>query len=130
MTNKVSTEEVHAILARQNEMLINKAFEYASDSDRLWNFKIIGHIWSAISNHYTLNPKYEGLLVLWLKHFVSMLDLTEIISYMRSGIIPQDDELLSKVEVLLAEKSPDNINYQILWELIIKEDISNARNNS
>ena len=84
--------------------LIGKAAEYATDDDRLHNFKVAG-ISRGRSPEYAL----DGMM---LKHIVSMWDIVDRM---------EDDRSYVPSEELVAEKLGDIINYILLLEAAIED---------
>lgn len=130
MINEVANKTIEMICERSKVTMTRKATEYASGGDRLWNFKRIGEFVDIIYGNWMLPAKYLGLIGLWLKHFVSMLDLTMRVARWQAGL--QEGEHSPEVTRdaildLLDEKSGDNINYQMLWELQLREDLNDDR---
>lgn len=99
------------ILARTTNVLSTKSAEYATDEDKLHNFKRAG----AMQN---CTPE-KALVGMWAKHLVSILDIVDNIEKNDGFVDMYDgyDEYLAKVE----EKVTDAINYLILLEALIKE---------
>ena len=98
--NKIVNNRIDLI----QSVLVNKAAEYASDGDRLANFKDGATITG-------LTPE----LTLWAymaKHLASVKKIIDEIG----------DDKLPSIE-LLEEKVGDSINYFILLEAVIKERI-------
>ena len=85
--------------------LIKKGKEYASNADRLYNFKRAAEI-----GRTTPEKALQGMR---LKHSVSVLDLIE-------GRLPLTKELIE-------EKLGDEINYLILLEAVLKEKLDADR---
>ena len=101
------------ILNRRIELtksvLASKNVEYASDSDKLHNFKrackMIG-----------CSPE-KALIGMATKHFISILDIVDKIDSNKNYVAKSSVEVIAKVE----EKIGDAINYLILLEALIKE---------
>jgi hypothetical protein len=91
-------------LAQIHEVLQVKAFEYAQDGDRLYNFKVVARI-----NNTT--PE-EALWGMAMKHVVSVIDLIE--------------GRLERSEKKVDEKIGDLINYLILLEALFVEEREQA----
>ena len=90
------------------KILTSKAKEYASDTDRLHNFKVAAR---------TLNCTPErALLGMMMKHQVSVMDLIDNID---KGLIPS--------EPMIEEKLGDFCNYIILLEALFKERLQNIQ---
>jgi hypothetical protein len=85
--------------------LTNKAKEYVINDDRLYNFKRAGEI-------ARCKPK-EALKGMMLKHLVSVFDLIE-----QEANSDRDKQLY-----LIDEKIGDAINYLILLEALLKEEL-------
>lgn len=97
-------------------ILASKNKEYASDKDKLHNFKRAG----AMEN---CTPE-KALVGMWAKHIVSLLDIVDKID-------ANEAEELVKIclgegltKGMLEEKIGDAINYLILLEALIKERYS------
>lgn len=89
------------IVNRCLNTLALKEQEYSSDVSRFHNFDIAARI---------INTTPEKALVgMWIKHFVSLLDIVESIEH----IVPSRN--------LLIEKVTDSINYIILLYGMIEE---------
>ena len=92
-------------IAKIRSILVEKAKEYAKDTDRYHNFNIAGRI---------LNTTPEKALIgMWMKHVVSVLDLVDW-----ADILP--DKLSTEI---IDEKIGDAINYLILLEGMLKEGL-------
>jgi len=102
--NKLLTARIKDI----QESLGYKSAEYASNIDKLHNFKRAGRMMDC-------SPQ-RALLGMWIKHLTSVFD---IIDKADKGELP-DKELWN-------EKIRDTINYTILLEAIIKEQIQDAK---
>lgn len=92
-------------LARTREVLAAKADEYASETDRLHNFKRAAELGS--------DTPAEALLGMLRKHWVSLMDLAD-----RSFLgvpIPA---------AVVDEKIGDAVNYLILLEAVLLEPVS------
>ena len=102
----MNNEEFEKILDRRlqkiKETLARKAGEYASDQDRLYNFKRAAQMDG-------ITPA-EALWGMKRKHMVSVVDLVE-------GRVPVTEKLID-------DKIGDDINYLILLEAVLKEEIS------
>lgn len=101
-------EDFAALLDRRIEhirsTLIRKASEYASNTDRLHNFK-------AAAAMLRTTPA-SALIGFLAKHLVSIFDLVE---EQRQGVVRQD------LDIMVDEKIGDAINYLILLEAVMKE---------
>jgi len=95
-------------IADMRSSMASKSSEYASSVDKLHNFKRAGRVLSC-------NPQ-RALVGMWVKHLVSVLD---IVDKTESGVLPSEE--------LWNEKIRDSINYLVLLEAIIKEQIKNAK---
>ena len=91
------------------EVLCKKAEEYASEEDRLHNFK------SAVG--FTKLSPEQSLWGMATKHFVSVKDIVDKC---------QDPNYRPKQELML-EKIGDSINYLILLEALLTERISESK---
>ena len=81
------------------EVLAGKAAEYASDTDRLKNFKVAAAL-------QEITPE-QALMGMWSKHVVSVVDL------IKKGKRPP--------QAMIDEKIGDTINYLVLLEALWKE---------
>jgi len=93
-------------------VLASKNKEYASDVDKLHNFKRAG-------NMLNCSPEY-ALVGMWTKHIISLLDIVDKIN-------TDAEERYTPKELtkeMLDEKIGDAINYLILLEALIKERYS------
>ena len=97
-------------------VLASKNKEYASDKDKLHNFKRAGDMLRQVPE--------QALVGMWTKHIISLLDIVDNIN---------KDEELALVQIclgggltkeMLEEKIGDAINYLILLEALIKERYS------
>lgn len=79
--------------------LIDKASEYASDTERLHNFKVGARLLDT-------TPE-KALWGMMLKHLISVMDLV--------------NEPEKATQWLISEKISDNINYLILLEALLTE---------
>lgn len=86
-------------LAKTKSVLASKATEYATDEDRLHNFKVAAAI--------TGVTPAQALLGMWVKYVVSICDMVR--SDMPYGVGQWD------------EKIGDAVNYLVLLEAIIHE---------
>jgi hypothetical protein len=104
MNNTDFTTVVSSRLEKINAVLPAKGKEYASDTDRLHNFKVAARM---------SEPQTTPEMALWgmlTKHLVSVLD---IVVATKSGAAPPDH--------LRDEKLGDAINYLILLEALLIE---------
>ena len=83
-----------------HDTIASKSNEYASDEDRLHNFKAAALI-------ERCSPK-EALLGMWTKHLVSVIDI------IKSKTLPP--------EKVIDEKIGDAINYLFLLEILLIEE--------
>jgi hypothetical protein len=98
--NKIVTESIDSIQL----VLVNKAKEYASEGDRLVNFKDGARITG-------LTPE----MTLWAYMAKHLASIKKIIDDMNKGDLPTNE--------LLDEKIGDAINYLILLKATIKEQL-------
>lgn len=99
--DKIVNERIEKI----KKILGSKAKEYASNEDRLYNFKR-----AAEMDRTTPAKALWGMMA---KHRVSVADLVE-----GEGCVVMDQE---SYKALIEEKIGDSINYLILLEAILKE---------
>lgn len=102
------------IIYRTTKTLASKSAEYASDSDKLHNFKRAGAMLGC-------SPE-KALVGMATKHFISILDIVDEIEYkcgtnVRCFPSSDPEEFVGTLE----EKIGDAINYLILLEALIKE---------
>jgi len=102
MNNEQFNQVVEDRISKIRAILVKKAVEYASDTDRLHNFKVAAQISSK-----PCTPE-QALLGMWRKHLVSVIDIIE------SGVKPSVE--------LRDEKIGDAINYLILLEALLIEE--------
>ncbi len=86
------------------ETLCNKGDEYASDKDRLHNFKKAAQIKGC--------DPIQALDGMWLKHRVSLEDMLDRLA---------TDHCYLPSKELIAEKLGDNHNYTLLLEGLIED---------
>jgi len=98
MNNEQFNQVVENRIDQIRKVLVNKAAEYASDTDRLHNFKVAARI-----DVVPVTPE-QALLGMWRKHLVSILDM------IASKTTPS--------AALRDEKIGDSINYLILLEAL------------
>ena len=99
---------------KTRQVLDSKNKEYASDVDKLHNFKRAG-------NMLQCSPEF-ALVGMWTKHIISLLDIVdkinkEDVKLNNMFVCKPDDVTIPLVE----EKIGDAINYLILLEALIKE---------
>lgn len=109
----MTKEQFDSIVATRcssiTKVLVEKAKEYASEEDRLHNFKYAGK---------RLNCSPERALVgMKEKHSVSVMDMIRDIE---NGTFKRDMAYIN-------EKIGDEINYLILLEALLKERVSNDK---
>src|SRR4030043_803807 len=106
----MNTEEFNKLLEERiektREILGRKASEYASDEDRLYNFREAGR-------QLKITPE-KALQGIKIKHDVSVDDLIDMTA---------KNDLKITIE-LINEKIGDSINYLILLEALLKERIN------
>lgn len=100
MTNEHFKNILQMRLAATETTLAKKAHEYASDEDRLHNFKKAAMVLNC-------TPK-QALLGMLAKHLVSVIDLV--------------NDPADATWALWDEKIGDSINYLILLEALVKEE--------
>jgi hypothetical protein len=97
-------------------VLPTKNKEYASDSDKLHNFKRAGAMLGC-------TPE-KALIGMWTKHIISILDKVDEIEYKcnsESDCFPVFEDDTEEYIETIEEKIGDAINYLILLEALIKE---------
>jgi hypothetical protein len=104
--NTMKTEQFNEIVEARCEkikkVLVKKAAEYSSDTDRLHNFKVAARV-----NDETPEKALWGMMA---KHLVSILD---IVAATRGGRMPSAE--------MRNEKITDAVNYLILLEALLIE---------
>lgn len=101
------TKLVDARCASIQTILTSKAKEYASDVDRLHNFKYAGE-------RLRCTPE-KALIGMMEKHSVSVIDMVN------------DCEKYNYSHAYIEEKIGDHINYLVLLEALLKERNKNDR---
>ncbi len=97
-------------------VLVSKNVEYASDTDKLHNFKRAGKMLGQ-------TPE-QALIGMWTKHVISILDIVnklkknETIWEKLNRLMHRSSTISKK---LIEEKIGDAINYLILLEALLKE---------
>ena len=104
----MNIENFNQIVSRRfaacEAVLVQKGDEYATESDRLHNFKKAGRIKG--------QDPVQALDGMWLKHLVSIDDIIERMI---------NDPLFVPDQDLMREKLGDNINYTVLLEGLIED---------
>lgn len=101
-------------IEKTRKVLVSKNAEYASDTDKLHNFKRAGEM-------ERCSPE-KALIGMWTKHIISLLDIVDELEAKcgtNANTFPAFDMVsyLDKID----EKIGDAINYLILLEALIKE---------
>ena len=114
MNVKKFNEMLEERIKKTRAILDSKNKEYASDIDKLHNFKRAG----AMEN---CSPE-KALIGMWAKHIISILDMMDELNTKcgtRANSFPSlnPNEYIDTIE----EKIGDAINYLILLEALIKE---------
>jgi hypothetical protein len=103
----MNQEKFDAVLNRRidliRQVLASKRKEYAQDGDRLHNFNR--------SASMLCGTREAALIGMWTKHVVSILDIVDNFQNEKPSI------------AMVEEKIGDAINYLILLEAMMKEDI-------
>lgn len=99
MNNNDFTESVEAQMKRASQVLVKKAEEYASDEDRLHNFKVAAKL-----QGITVEQAVVGMMA---KHVTSVFDMV-----MSGEDFPME---------MWHEKIGDNLNYLILLQAAVEE---------
>lgn len=102
--NRLVDERIEKI----RSVLSKKAEEYATE-DRLHNFKVAAKTLGVTSE--------RALIGIYIKHFVSVLDLVDWIDNTPEKITSE----------IVDEKIGDSINYHILLEGLLRERIENMK---
>ena len=101
-------------IKKTRAVLDSKNKEYASDIDKLHNFR-------RASGMLQCSPEY-ALVGMWTKHIISLLDIVDKINKadieMGNNFVCKPDDVTIP---LVEEKIGDAINYLILLEALIKE---------
>lgn len=116
MTNEQFDCVLDARLDSICRVLAVKAGEYATDSDRLHNFKVSAGLVGT-------SPAQEAHAFM-RKHVVSILDL---IKWVESPAVIPDNLTTEQLIGRIREKVGDAINYMILIEAILIEVVLNSR---
>lgn len=102
MNNEAFNKHLKYMQSVTVDTLTNKAKEYASDGDRLHNFKVAAEV-QGIST-------YAALAGMMAKHTVSVYDMIREGGYQPEAMFPME---------LWEEKIKDSINYLfLLWALL------------
>ena len=114
MDKKEFDQLLLARLLKTKEVLASKNAEYASDTDKLHNFKRAGDM-------NRCSPE-KALIGMWTKHIISLLNIVDELEEKcgtNANCFPSfnPDDYIGTVE----EKIGDAINYLILLEALIKE---------
>ena len=109
MNNQTFNSLLENRITKTREVLGAKAGEYASEDDRLHNFKV-----AARFSATQITPE-EALVGMWRKHLVSVLDIVDGITKGAKEGLPLPSA------TLVDEKISDSINYIILLEALIHE---------
>ena len=106
----MEAEQFETLLIKRLDQIQNtlghKAKEYVQEGDRLYNFKVAARV-----NNTTSAKALWGMIT---KHLVSVMDLK--------------DGKLKATHAMINEKIGDMINYLILLEAILKEDLNEEDN--
>lgn len=124
MEHEKFNELLKEILDRTTNVLASKSAEYASDSDKLHNFKRAGAMLGC-------SPE-KALVGMWTKHIISILDIVDEIDMQQSTHFKKLKKVFAKRFfkkyygkkmhiAVVEEKITDAINYLILLEALIKE---------
>jgi uncharacterized protein YbcI len=103
VTNEQFEDILLVRMAAVESMLVSKAGEYATDQDRLHNFKEAARLNS--------ESPAEALMGMLVKHFVSLLDIArgKVVSF-----------------AVIDEKITDAMAYLVLLEAVLKEKANNT----
>ena len=104
MTNEEFAKVFSDMMERSHDVLCNKAKEYASDRDRLHNFKVARGILGC-------NKPTTALSGMLVKHVVSLFDMLD--QYEKGNMFSKE---------MWDEKIGDTFNYLILLKAILVED--------
>lgn len=114
---KMNMERFDKLLEKRIEatkiILASKNKEYASDEDKLHNFKRAGKMLGQVPE--------QALVGMWAKHIISLLDIVDKIDK------DEDEEMVQVclgnglTQEMLEEKIGDAVNYLILLEALIKD---------
>ncbi len=76
MNNKTFQELIENLRQHSSDVLLKKGNEYATEEDRLLNFKQAGVIWQLINpDAIKSKPRSVACFGMMLKHFVSIIDI-------------------------------------------------------
>lgn len=106
MTSKTFNEHLKHMQEITVNTLASKAAEYATDGDRLHNFKVAAEV-QGIST-------YAALAGMMAKHTVSVYDMIREGGYQPEAMFPME---------LWEEKIKDSINYLFLLWALLNEDL-------
>lgn len=113
MNKSVFEKLLQKRLKKTVDVLSSKNKEYASDEDKLHNFKRAGDM-------LRCTPE-SALIGMWTKHIISILDMVDVIEK-EYQLQAKDNTKSDKITIkLLEEKIGDAVNYLILLEALIKE---------
>lgn len=120
MNKKDFNDLLEARIIKTRNVLEAKNAEYASDTDKLHNFKRAGKM-------LRCSPE-KALIGMWTKHIISILDMMDELEKKcgtSANCFPSldPDEYIGTIE----EKIGDAINYLILLEALIKERYEKVR---
>jgi len=102
MKNETFQKILEERIRKMRFTLAAKADEYASDADRLHNFRRAAAVLGCSS--------VRALLGMWSKHLVSVLDIVDAVENEKS--VP---------EGMIDEKIGDAVNYLVLLEALLRE---------
>lgn len=111
MLNETFKKIVEERIISIRKTLSIKGEEYASEEDRLHNFKKAALITGCKAE--------EALIGMQAKHIVSILDLIDIIANLN-----EEEEEIDVSKEYIFEKIGDTINYFILLEALLYERLS------
>lgn len=116
MNQKEFEQILERRIGRIRITLESKNKEYASDSDKLHNFKRAGKMENC-------TPE-KALVGMMAKHIVSLLDIVDYINDYEEGALEEICLGKGLTVGMLEEKIGDTVNYLILLEAMIKERYS------
>ena len=116
MNVKNFNEMLEARIKKTREVLAAKNKEYASDTDKLHNFRRAGAMENCVPE--------KALVGMWAKHIISLLDIVDNINLFEEDVLTEICMGEGLTKKMLEEKIGDAINYLILLEALIKERYS------
>lgn len=108
---------LEGLIGMSKETLLKKGSEYASDRDRLHNFKFAADLLRVIYNYIPYNADaFDALIGMQIKHIVSRYDL---LRKLKQGELKPTQDTFE----LMRAKNGDDICYDYLFELLFSEKL-------